>query len=260
MDEVVEQGTTQEPKLEKEIFDGYEETRVVLPCGGCDLKTEHVVLRGIGYAVYDEIGFCPYERYEQVCQCTRCGGFALREVVASDEAFEEGLDGDMMRQPTEELLWPPRVITEELIDGVEALPAHVQALYRNTVCMLESENWVMAGLGLFTLLEAIWRKVDEPGLTINDCVAVWAKRGWLDGDEADRLNRFVQYQLKQSRDYVAPEKLAVWPALTGVEIMLQRVFLAAKDPISSVEKVARRVLAQTLARRAEEAEENTVGD
>lgn len=260
MDAAVEQGVSPEPKLEKEIFDGYEGSTVVFACGVCDAKTEHMVLRGIGYAVYDPDGYCPYERYEQICQCTCCGGFALREVSGSDEFFEEGFDSDLIRKPIEELVWPPRAITEDLIDGVEQLPAQVLALYRSTVSALAAENWVMAELGLFTLLEAIWHKLDEPGLTMNDCVAVWAARGWLDGNEADRLNGFVQYQLRQAKAYLAPERLSVWPALTGVEIMLQRVFLGATAPISSLEKVARRELAQAAARRAEASEEEALED
>ena len=192
----------------------------------------------------DNDGYCFLGQYKQVCRCTVCGSIALREGEGSEEFYAPDAEGEMYPAATGEWLCPPRAISEDLIDRYKELPPHVATTYRDAVCMIKSSDWSMAALALYTLFEQIWRKVDERGLTINDCVAVWAKKGWLKPKQADELNTFVQIQLKQSFAWQEPASRWVSPALDGVESLLQRVFLGVQNPVTSFDKIADRAAAE----------------
>jgi hypothetical protein len=149
---------------------------LVFECRDCHRKTSHSVV-----ANYKETGSDPHgpgwsfdwHTDHQITQCLGCKAITFRVAATNSEEYIHDDNGDL-QWLVDLKFYPPRRAGLKALD-VSLLPNEVQNIYKETSLAIESEQRVLAAIGIRALLETI-------------CYDVGIKKGNL----AEKINQLQE--------------------------------------------------------------------
>ena len=145
--------------------------RIRVPCLTCKQKTWHEVSHDIPAGEHDpDSGWYTIVQH-QIIKCCGCDNYSFRQTY-EDAAW--GPD-----EPPNETLWPPRSRKRQSLKNAHQLPRKVLQIYREANRALESDQPVLAAVGVRALVEAVCRQKRSVGRNLKLQIDHLVVRGLL---------------------------------------------------------------------------------
>ena len=160
-----------------------------LLCPHCGVKTRHKVLASVEREwKYERSGelYMGWEFY-QIVQCQGCEQPSFREVNGYLE--DTILNENGVPLFTEyEVLYPSRLPGRRKLQNSRFLPLEVERIYQETFSALSNRLWILAGIGIRALVEAICRERKAQGSNLSKKIDNLVAQGILTRDGAEVLH------------------------------------------------------------------------
>jgi len=158
-------------------------------CGQCHVETWHETLAGFLLHA-DNPAYESWDEYK-IIKCDGCGSLSflnertlLQEDCSIDEETGKVLDG--LRQ--EKTLYPRRLIGRPLLEGFELLPQDVGRIYSESHGALCGQQFVLAGIGIRTIIEAVCIERETLGNNLEEKINNLKSQGLISESAANILH------------------------------------------------------------------------
>jgi hypothetical protein len=162
----------------------------LVSCPECKNNTKHSVLASV-----ELTGSHPaidWRDVYQVVQCRGCETLSFRKVHTNSEDWDGYYepDGTPVQVANERVeLYPSRETSREPIDDVDLLPTKIRTIYSETLQALDSNQPVLAGVGIRAIVETICKDANSTGANLAEKIDGLIKVGKLTPDGAAALHR-----------------------------------------------------------------------
>jgi hypothetical protein len=163
------------------------------------------------------------ENYQTI-QCLGCDSISFRLVRSNSEDFDVTLEGDFIYSEREEV-YPPRAAGRPKLTDSYLLPYRVREVYEETYKALSSEMYVLAAIGIRTLVEAVCDAEDAQGRGPKNKIDSLVKLGVLTKDGAQILHKVRQIGNLAAHEVKRHDPKTLGTAFDVAENLLQNVYI-----------------------------------
>ena len=124
-----------------------------LICPKCGRYTRHKVCESLGIDAH-EVDFSEYDDYE-ISVCQGCGSVSfVHQSRFSGDMDWDPITGETFLIPTVNV-YPPRLEGFNKIEQTVTFPPKLKQVYSETYTAIATESWIMAAVGMRTIIELI---------------------------------------------------------------------------------------------------------
>lgn len=202
---------------------GTKDQEYLLPCIKCDNKTYHKVLCSINEQESNE--FTGYYHDHEIIHCMGCRQVSFRSCwsFSEDEVYDPEID-DLVSLVHEEL-FPGRVIGRKEIKDSHLLPDEVQKIYSETYIAYVNKAYLLAGVGLRALVEAICKDRKAKGKDLEEKIDNLVELKILTEEGAEILHSTRIMGNRSAHELLVAEVQDLDTALSLVEHLLMGVYI-----------------------------------
>ncbi len=195
-----------------------------LPCSKCANETSHKVLTRVKQvAEYARGTITEVSNYNVViCGGCKCVSFCIAESNSEDVDIDE--EGEQYH-PVAYTPYPPRLNGRKLVDETTSLPHGIATVYKEMHSSLCSGNYILTGIGIRALLEAIVNDKKAKGGNLAERITGLISLGLITKDGADILHAIRVLGNKAAHEVVANSLSELNAAIDVVEHLIASVYL-----------------------------------
>ena len=122
-------------------------------CLTCQIPTNHTVLHESPVNIHEEeSGWWEVHTY-QIIKCDGCDTLSFRKLYndAEQDQYAAGTEED----PVTQELYPERRINDIVVKQFTKIPITIKKIYSETIIALNSDNIILAGVGIRAIIESI---------------------------------------------------------------------------------------------------------
>lgn len=230
-------------------------------CAECDRTTNHHVERAVvqtrSYGDGYDSPHVVEQSVFQIIRCLGCDTVSFRRSDTNSEEYEMGSNGESVN-PETETLYPardsePLVNSNYLVGDVHRIPNGIQPVYREIVEGSRRGMWILVGVGIRTIVEAVCLDLKMPKDKLNLMIDALEEGSRISSDEARILHSIRLLGNDAAHELKAPTREQVRAALRVVDHLLLGVYVLPQDasvlPVAT-EKESKRVAMSPLSPNA----------
>lgn len=201
-----------------------------ISCSRCATETAHRVIVSVesedrkdrNYSDEDDDEwFVLWDRYE-IIQCLGCKILSLRWESVDQEGWTGSDDSITYKNLA---TYPHRITGRHPLRDVQVVPSKVQKIYRETYQALSQKQFILAGIGIRALVEAVCKNREAKGRNLVQKIDGLVNQGVLTSQNAQFLHHLRQMGNKAAHE-VEPHSLEeLLIALDIVENLLSNVYI-----------------------------------
>jgi len=199
-----------------------------LPCGMCDLKTNHVTLKSVRNNWSDS-------RYEmsgreefEIVKCQGCDQISFRSTSSnSEDCLTDNETGELI-YPENERLYPNRIEGRKPLNDTHYLPFEIRNIYSETHGAMCSKLDTLAGAGIRIIIESICKEESAQGSDLKKKIDDLSTKGILTKQEAETLHSTRILGNRSVHEIVASSNEELDVAMDIVENLIKTVYIIPK--------------------------------
>jgi len=228
-------------------------------CVDCGKNTAHNVVASYEEDPPNEYDYHAKLKY-MIIKCNGCGYVSFRHEFHDYETMRYDEFGNVTHSIKIDE-YPRFIVGHKSLDYSGSLPALVKAVYEETVDAITQENYILAGIGLRAIIEAITKEEEMPGRDLSVKIRGFVRNGYLSKKDADRLHAIRFMGNDAAHELKAYRSDQVLLGLEIIEHILKTLYLfdfrsayALEMPVSSYEEFE-----SLLSNRCQSSEESLEG-
>lgn len=190
-------------------------------CRSCARLTRHEVLFS-----FDDQGDEYYQEVDrwQVLQCRGCDTLGFRHQNEDHENLQQDWEGSL--EPTVVIRCYPHAIPEhKLLSHINAVPALIQNVYKQSVAAYAAGSSIIAGMGLRTTIEAVCNHLEISGASLEKRIDALLKNGHISSSDKKRLHGIRFLGNDAAHNIRNPPATELRVALEIIEHLINSVFI-----------------------------------
>jgi len=199
-----------------------DEQPVKIPCIECGHKTKHRIV-----ASFDCHGSNRYIDYSidyQMAQCLGCDAVTYRTLSRHSEDWDVNDDGETYI-PVAVAYYPSRSAGRAELEDSQLLPTQIQGIYGETVAALNSDQLILAGIGIRALIEMICKERSAAGANLAQKIDWLVTEKILTENDAAILHRIRTLGNSAAHEATPHNSAQLGLALDICEHLLKGVYL-----------------------------------
>ncbi|MBN6742604.1 DUF4145 domain-containing protein [Acidithiobacillus sp. MC6.1] len=192
-------------------------------CKNCHRYTNHLVLKSAEESGSESMGpdidFYWITSY-QIIRCQGCDTLSFRSISTNSEEIDHR--GGTIEY---EDLYPSRTEGRKLLNGVNILPKDLMQIYRETNIALNSNQPVLAGIGIRAIIETVTKEKNASGGNLSDKIDNLVVLGVLTIDGAGILHKLRVLGNNAAHEVKVHSGAELILAMDVVEHLLQAVYI-----------------------------------
>jgi len=156
--------------------------------------------------------------------CGGCKDVSFCKENSNSEEFDVDDDGEIYH-PSTFVVFPPRLNGRKLVDDIHSIPHGIATIYKEMHSALCSGNYILTGIGIRALLEAIVNNKKANGVNLAEKISNLVKLGLITLDGADILHAIRLLGNKAAHEVVANSLSELNAAVDVVEHLIASVYL-----------------------------------
>jgi hypothetical protein len=168
------------------------DAKLLVSCGQCKRKTNHVVLVSADLSGTEEMGH-DYEVHwssnHQIVQCLGCDTISFRKANHNSQDSPIQIGPDEWEYDIYEELYPNRNEGRVPIKDFHLLPVDIERIYAETLKAMNGDQPVLSGIGIRALIETITKERSANGKDLIKKINDLVTQGVLTKDGADILHK-----------------------------------------------------------------------
>lgn len=206
---------------------GVIDKKLEVSCLVCRRTTKHVILTLVaenGETSSSNFDFW-YVKNHQIIQCLGCESICFRIEDLNSEDLDYDQEQGTAIPYVSETLFPSRSAGRSTLKDILLLPVNIQRVYAETVNAMNNSLPVLAGIGIRSVVEAVWRDKNEAGKDLYEWINALDTLGYLTPDGAKILQQ-IRALGNEAAHEVKPHKAEhLLLAMDVYEHFLQGVYL-----------------------------------
>ncbi|MDO9624897.1 MAG: DUF4145 domain-containing protein [Pseudomonas sp.] len=203
--------------------------KIDAPCRTCKRTTKHIILADIELKGRDETEdefIYGWDDKYQTIQCQGCETISfLKSHMNSEDMYETNPERGEWEYATHVDIYPNPEEGREPVTDHHLLPVKLVRIYTETLSALNSNNRVLAGIGIRAIVETVCKDKQASGKDlakkINDLVA----QGVLTKDGADILHKLRTLGNDAAHEVTPHSAVQLSLALDVIDHLLQGVYI-----------------------------------
>lgn len=195
-----------------------------ISCIECKHETNHKVLVSANvnrtseeHNEWDEFinSFTEWEKY-QVAQCLGCNSILFREELTNDNHYPNSPVINIYPNPEQRFS----------IEHIDLLPRNdIKSIYAETLKAINSNQPILAGIGIRTVLDAITQEQKTRGNDLKEKIDNLVDKGVITGHEAETLHKLRDIGNKATHATIAYSNDELSVAMDVIEHLLQKIYI-----------------------------------
>jgi len=202
--------------------------KLLVSCGECKRKTNHVVLVSADLSGTDELGH-EYEVHwssnHQIIQCQGCDTISFRKANQNSQDSPIQIGPDEWEEDIYEELYPNRNEGRVPIKDVHLLPTDIERIYAETLKAMNGDQPVLSGIGIRALIETTSKERNANGKDLMEKINDLVTQGVLTKDGADILHKLRVLGNKAAHEVKPHSTDQLSLAMDVIEHLLQGVYI-----------------------------------
>lgn len=193
-------------------------------CKSCQKITNHRVLKKHTEYPPEEYDYHAKMEYK-IIQCLGCDNISFRyEFHDYEDIYHPEYPGDPGYELTVENY--PKFLDSEIgIKETEPIPKIIKEIYLETIESITNENYILAGIGLRAIIEAIVNVENISGKSLNVKINNLVKNGVLSKKDADKLHAIRFMGNDSAHELKAYEKKKIILAFEIIENVIKSLYI-----------------------------------
>lgn len=202
--------------------------KLLVSCGECKRKTNHIVLVSADLSGTDEISHdfeIHWSSNHQIIQCQGCDTISFRKVSQNSEDSFVQIGPDEWEENIYEELYPNRNEGRVPIKDIHLLPTDIERIYAETLKATNGDQPVLSGIGIRALIETTTKERNANGKDLMEKINDLVTQGVLTKDGADILHKLRVLGNKAAHEVKPHSADQLYLAMDVIEHLLQGVYI-----------------------------------
>jgi hypothetical protein len=196
-------------------------------CSKCNIQTNHSVHAFVKNSWdYHEADIQGTEIYE-ILSCKGCEELCFRLTTSSSDNFEYDRFGEIYH-PTNETIYPNRLMGRAPVKEQYSLPERVRVIYKETHAAISSRLNILGGVGIRALVESVCIEEDAKGSNLKLKIDDLVSKGALTLRNAEILHKTRLLGNKSAHGVEASKDSELAVAFDILENLLETLYIIPK--------------------------------
>ena len=151
---------------------------IKLSCQKCQCETNHKVLSSYSATYSDEENDIQAKTDYLVVSCCGCESISMATISSSSEDIDYNNDGSWEYVNNVKQYPEPKIGYDKLRYEYN-IPEYIRNIYKQTCNSIANRDYILAGIGLRTIIEAICKIEKMPGRNLQNRITNLAKNGFF---------------------------------------------------------------------------------
>ncbi|MCS6135976.1 DUF4145 domain-containing protein [Shewanella baltica] len=199
-------------------------------CNECARETSHVVVASYHESGFDDAGnncYADWDERNQIIQCQGCDTISFRVELTHSEDSDYSYEHDTHIRNIRENYFPNR--THQLREiNTFLLPINVKEIYQETTSAISNGLFILAGIGVRALIEAVCKEQKAKGGNLYDKIDSLYKMSVVTKEGSETLQKLRNLGNKAAHEVKPQSEEQLYTAMQIIDHMLEGTYIIPK--------------------------------